>query len=124
MARLRSFLAAGVAVCSACVAHAAEGFTAVPVPSVGVYRFTFGVAETSDGSIPVPASAVCDVNGTYTETFSYGFTNRYWSYYNYDASGNTWQVGENGPCSSVYPFEAWTATVLDNDCTGAARSVK
>jgi len=52
---------------------AAEAFTTGPVPADGVYKFTFGVGETQDGSIPVPASAVCDVNGTYTDTFSYGF---------------------------------------------------
>lgn len=52
---------------------AAEAFTTGPVPADGVYKFTFGVSETQDGSIPVPASAVCDVNGTYTDTFSYGF---------------------------------------------------
>ena len=98
-------------------------------------------------------------------------TNRYWSYYNYDASGNasgdlvvpevggfidadldkddagiashvsqtltiasggkayiwfaeasgnTWQVGGNAPCSAVYPLEAWTATCLDDDCSVAS----
>lgn len=72
-ANMRFFLVASVAACGACGALAAEGFAAAPVPIDGVYRFTFGVAETSDGSIPVPASAVCDVNGTYTDTFSYGF---------------------------------------------------
>ncbi|MBQ8126071.1 MAG: hypothetical protein IJ173_09380 [Kiritimatiellae bacterium] len=54
-------------------AFAAEAFTTASVPTDGVYKFTFGVSETQDGSIPVPASAVCDVNGTYTDTFSYGF---------------------------------------------------
>ena len=52
---------------------AAEAFTTGPVPADGVYKFTFGVSETQDGSIPVSADAVCDVNGTYTDTFSYGF---------------------------------------------------
>lgn len=48
-------------------------WTTGSVPSDGVYKFTFGVSETQDGSFPVPASAVCDVNGSYTDTFSYGF---------------------------------------------------
>jgi len=52
---------------------AAEAFTTGPIPEDGVYKFTFGVSETQDGSIPVSADAVCDVNGTYTDTFSYGF---------------------------------------------------
>ena len=52
---------------------AAEAFTTALVPADGVYKFTFGVSKTQDGTIPVPASAVCDVNGTYTDTFSYGF---------------------------------------------------
>lgn len=51
----------------------AEAFTTGSVPTDGVYKFTFGVSEAQDGSIPVSADAVCDVNGTYTDTFSYGF---------------------------------------------------
>ena len=54
-------------------------WTVGSVPADGVYRFTFGVNETSDGSVPVPASAVYDAqgtgyyDGTANATFSYGF---------------------------------------------------
>jgi len=54
-------------------------WTVGSVPADGVYRFTFGVNETSDGSVPVPASAIYDVqgtgyyDGTANATFSYGF---------------------------------------------------
>ena len=49
-------------------------FTTGPVPEDRVYKFTFGVNSVGEGEgFAVPASAVCDVNGTYTETFSYGF---------------------------------------------------
>lgn len=51
---------------------AAEAFTTGSVPADGVYKFTFGVNSVAEG-FAVPASAVCDVNGTYTDTFSYGF---------------------------------------------------
>ncbi|MBR1870486.1 MAG: hypothetical protein IJ802_01520, partial [Kiritimatiellae bacterium] len=54
-------------------AGALAAFTTAQVPQDGVYRFVFGVEETGDGSIPVPASAVCDVNGDYDGEFSYGF---------------------------------------------------
>ena len=60
--------------CVSMIAFAVAAFTTATVPSDGVYRFTFGVSETRDGSIPVPADAVCDVNGTMAEgRFSYGF---------------------------------------------------
>ena len=54
---------------------AVQAFTTAAVPADGVYRFTFGVSATSDGSIPVPANAVYDVQGTYDAvmTFTYGF---------------------------------------------------
>jgi len=58
---------------------AAEAFTTGDVPADGVYKFTFGVSEAQDGSIPVSADAVCDVKGTGyydgsdSATFSYGF---------------------------------------------------
>ncbi len=54
---------------------AAEAFTTGAVPADGVYKFTFGVSETQDRSIPVPASAVCDVKDETLESgkFSYGF---------------------------------------------------
>ena len=50
-------------------------FTTGAAPSDGVYRFTFGVNETGDGSFAVPASAAYDVRGAYeaVDTFSYGF---------------------------------------------------
>lgn len=68
---MKRFLA--IVALSALAPAASAAFTTAPVQANGVYKFTFGVAETSDGTFPVPASAVCDVNGTYTETFSYGF---------------------------------------------------
>ena len=37
-----------------------------------------------------------------------------------EASGNTWQVGDNAPCSAIYPVEAWTTTYLDDDCSVAS----
>ena len=37
-----------------------------------------------------------------------------------EANGNTWQVGENGPISAVYPFEAWTQVLLDDDCSATS----
>ena len=51
------------------------GFTTAATPSDGVYRFTFGVNETGDGSFAVPASAAYDVRGTYdaADAFTYGF---------------------------------------------------
>ena len=50
-------------------------FTTAATPSDGVYRFTFGVNETGDGSFAVPASAAYDVRGTYdaANAFTYGF---------------------------------------------------
>ena len=50
-------------------------FTTAATPSDGVYRFTFGVKETGDGSFAVPASAAYDVRGTYdaADAFTYGF---------------------------------------------------
>ena len=56
-------------------ALSAQAFTTAATPADGVYRFTFGVSATSDGSIPVPASAVYDAQGAYdaATTFSYGF---------------------------------------------------
>ncbi|MBQ4440272.1 MAG: hypothetical protein II909_03955 [Kiritimatiellae bacterium] len=50
----------------------AMAWTTGDVPQDGVYKFTFGVDSVDEG-FAVPASAVCDVNGTYTDTFSYGF---------------------------------------------------
>lgn len=67
---MKHTLFALAALCSLCAAGA---YTTAPVPADGVYRFTFGVSSTADGSIPVPAAAVYDVNGSYTGTFSYGF---------------------------------------------------
>lgn len=54
---------------------AAAAFTTASVPQNGVYRFTFGVSEAQDGSIPVSADAVCDVKDETLEIgkFSYGF---------------------------------------------------
>lgn len=53
----------------------AQAFTTASAPMDGVYRFTFGVDATQDGSYPVPASAVYDAQGAYdaSATFSYGF---------------------------------------------------
>lgn len=53
----------------------AEAFTTESVPTDGVYKFTFGVSEAQDGSIPVSADAVCDVKDETLESgkFSYGF---------------------------------------------------
>ena len=60
--------------CVGMMACTAVAFTTANVPSDGVYRFAFGVNETQDGSIPVPANAVCDVNGELANgQFSYGF---------------------------------------------------
>ena len=53
----------GILACVGMIAFAAVAFTTARVPSDGVYRFAFGVSETQDGSIPVPANAVCDMNG-------------------------------------------------------------
>ena len=64
---------AALMACAGMLAFTAAAFTTASVPSDGIYRFTFGVGETQDGAIPVSADAVCDVNGTYTDTFSYGF---------------------------------------------------
>ena len=65
---------AAVFACVGMLAFSAAAFTTASVQADGVYKFTFGVSETQDGSIPVPASAVCDVNGTMEEgQFSYGF---------------------------------------------------
>lgn len=61
------------AFCAFFGASGALGFTTAPVPADGVYKFTFGASEVAEGCYAVPASAVCDVNGTYTDTFSYGF---------------------------------------------------
>ena len=67
-------LKTGILASASMMAFAAVAFTTVSVPQDGVYRFTFGVSETQDGSIPVSANAVCDVNGTMEEgRFSYGF---------------------------------------------------
>ena len=64
----------GIFASASMMAFAAAAFTTASSPQNGVYRFTFGVSETQDGSIPVPASAVCGVNGTMGEgQFSYGF---------------------------------------------------
>ncbi len=63
----------GILACVGMIAFAAVAFTTTRVPSDGVYRFAFGVSETQDGSIPVPANAVCDVNGELENgQFSYG----------------------------------------------------
>ena len=45
-------------------------FTTGAAPSDGVYRFTFGVNETGDGSFAVPASAAYDVRGAYNAELS------------------------------------------------------
>ena len=67
-------LKTGILASVSIMAFAAAAFTTASSPQDGVYRFTFGVSDTQDGSIPVPASAVCDVNGTMEEgQFSYGF---------------------------------------------------
>ena len=67
-------LKTGIFASASMMVFAAAAFTTASAPQNGVYRFTFGVSETQDGSIPVPASAVCDVNGTMEEgQFSYGF---------------------------------------------------
>ena len=56
-------------------ALSAQAFTTATTPADGVYRFTFVVSVTSDGSLPVPASAVYDAQGAYdaATTFTYGF---------------------------------------------------
>ena len=61
--------------CAGMLAFTAAAFTTASVPSGGVYKFTFGVSETQDGSVPVPADAVCDVKDETLESgkFSYGF---------------------------------------------------
>jgi hypothetical protein len=61
--------------CFGMLAFSAAAFTTASVPSDGVYKFTFGVGETQDGSIPVSANAVCDVKDETLESgkFSYGF---------------------------------------------------
>ena len=67
-------LKTGILASASMMAFAAVAFTTANVPQNGVYRFTFGVSETQDGSIPVLANAVCDVNGTMEPgQFSYGF---------------------------------------------------
>ena len=63
-----------VLACVGMMAFTAVAFTTARVPSDGVCRFMFRVSETQDGSIPVPANAVCDVNGELENgQFSYGF---------------------------------------------------
>ena len=54
---------------------ATQAWTTAPAPADGVYRFTFGVGETDDGSFAVPASATYDAQGGYdaAATFTYGF---------------------------------------------------
>ena len=54
---------------------AAQAWTTAPAPADGVYRFTFGVSETNDGSLAVPADATYDAQGGYdaAATFAYGF---------------------------------------------------
>ena len=66
---------AAVLACFGMLAFSAAAFTTASVPSDGVYKFTFGVGETQDGSIPVSADAVCDVKDETLESgkFSYGF---------------------------------------------------
>ena len=61
--------------CAGMLAFTAAAFTTASVPSNGVYKFTFGVGETQDGSIPVSSNAVCDVKDETLESgkFSYGF---------------------------------------------------
>ena len=53
----------------------AQAVTTAATPADGVYRFTFGVNATQDGSFAVPANATYDVQRAYdaTETFTYGF---------------------------------------------------
>ena len=49
-------------------------FTTGEVPEDGVYRFKFGVESAEEGYFAVPASAIYDVQGEYSDgTFSYGF---------------------------------------------------
>ena len=57
----------GILASASMIAFAAAAFTTASSTQNGVYRFTFGVSETQDGSIPVPANAVCDVNGSMAE---------------------------------------------------------
>lgn len=59
--------------CAACAAVASP--TTAAAPADGVYRFTFGVNATQDGSFAVPAGAVYDAQGAYdaAATFTYGF---------------------------------------------------
>ena len=66
---------AAVLACVGMLAFSAAAFTTATVPSDGAYKFTFGVSETQDGSIPVSADAVCDVKDKTLESgkFSYGF---------------------------------------------------
>ena len=63
------------AVIAASGAACAASPTMAAVPADGVYRFTFGVNATQDGSFAVPAGAVYDAQGAYdaATTFTYGF---------------------------------------------------
>ena len=68
-------LKTGIFASASMMVFAAAAFTTASVPQNGVYRFTFGVSKTQDGSIPVSADAVCDVKDETLESgkFSYGF---------------------------------------------------
>ena len=63
------------AVIAASGAACAASPTTAAAPADGVYRFTFGVNATQDGSFAVPAGAVYDAQGAYdaAATFTYGF---------------------------------------------------
>ena len=63
------------AVIAASGAACAASPTTAAAPADGVYRFTFGVNATQDGSFAVPAGAVYDAQGAYdtATTFTYGF---------------------------------------------------
>lgn len=36
------------------------------------------------------------------------------------ADESTWQVGGNGPSSAIYPIEAWTDVLVDDDCASTS----
>lgn len=64
-----------LAVIAASGAACAASPTTAAAAADGVYRFTFGVNATQDGSFAVPAGAVYDAQGAYdaAATFTYGF---------------------------------------------------
>ena len=85
---MKKLMIKSIVVVTMFAAFVANAFTTGTVPADGVFKFTFGVNSTSDGSFAVPASAVFDASHEYAntagESFTYGFLGTTATSYNDD----------------------------------------